>query len=206
VSWCLGGEIIHLNEEQQLALTVIRDINDTLKALLQSHIPELAGEEAIVFDSPGDMEQPVTPKLSVFLYLITENPYLRNEEPLAVGLDKMRRPPLYLDLQYLFTPYAQNKETEMIVMESLIRTLYDYAILSGGQLQGNLSGSGHDPLKITPKTLGLDELNKLWSVFPNKAFKLSVAYQVTPVIIQSDIVADITRVVEKKTVYQRMDI
>jgi hypothetical protein len=189
-----------------LALTVLRDINDTIKALLKSHIPELSGEEAIVFESPGDMEQPVTPKLSVFLYLITENPYLRNAEPLPVNLDKMRHAPLYLELQYLFTPYAQNKETEMIIMESLIRTLYDYAILSGSQLQGNLAGSGHDPLKITPKTLSLDELNKLWSVFPNKAYKLSVSYLVTPVIIQSDIVKDITRVVEKKTVYQRMDL
>lgn len=189
-----------------MALTVLRDINDTLKALLKAHIPELAGEEAIVFDSPGDMEQPATPKLSVFLYLITENPCLRNEEPLAVGLDKMRRPPLYLDLHYLFTPYAQNKETETIIMEGVMQTLYDHAILSGSQLQGSLAANGHDPLKITPKTLSLDELNKLWSVFPNKAFKLSVSYLMTPAIVQSDIVKDITRVVEKKTIYQRMDL
>jgi hypothetical protein len=188
-----------------LALTVFRDINNTIKTLLKNQIPDLSNEEAIVFDSPGEMESSTTPKLSVFLYLITENAFLRNTEPSAVNLDQLRFPPVTLDLHYIFTPYAQTKETELILLESVIQTLNDTPVFTGSMLQGNLSTSGNEKIRITPKTLTIDELNKLWSIFPNKAYKLSLAYVMTPVLIQSAKLINVTRVITKEISFSKKE-
>lgn len=188
-----------------MALTVFRDINNTIKNLLKTKVPELSNEEAIVFDSPGEMDASTTPKLSVFLYLISENAFLRNTEPTARDLDQLRYPPVCLDLHYIFTPYAQTKETELIILESIIQVLNDAPVFTGSMLQGNLPTSGNDNIRITPRALTIDEINKLWSVFPNKAYKLSLTYVMTPVLIQSEKMVDITRVVTKETAFYRKE-
>lgn len=180
------------------ALTVLRDVNETIKQLLKNRIPELSDENAIIFDSPGDIEQVTTPKLSVFLYKISENGYLRNTEPEPVNLNLMRYPPLTLDLSYLLTPYAANRDTELILIESIMQTLYDNPVFSGDMLQGNLAAASNDKIRITPYGLSLDDLNKLWSTFPNKTYKLSLSYIVTPVRVPSGRPdRGITRVVER---------
>ncbi len=187
------------------SLTVLRDVNETIRKLLKQNISELSDENSIIFDSPGEIESTTTPRLSVFLYNISENSYLRNTEPEPVNLNQMQYPPITLDLYYIFTPYAQNRETELIILEGLMQTLYDNSVFRGDILQGNLAGSGNEKIRVTPNNLTLDELNKLWSIFPNKAFKLSVSYMLTPVKIPSVRKRDITRVVEKDIAFYSME-
>lgn len=185
-----------------MATTALRDVGESLKILIKNHIPELSDENSVLFVSPAEMEAAATPKLSVFLYQITENTHFRNAGMEAYGAvamkQKMQYPPLALDLFYLFTPYAQNRETELIIMEKLMRTFYDNAVLRGDMLQGGLQQSGNSELKTVPNTLSLEDLNKLWGIFPNKAFKLSAAYMITPVRIPSSRETTVTRVVEKE--------
>lgn len=190
-----------------MTLTVLRDMNDTLKTLFLSHIRDLEGDDAVIFDSPGNIidDQPVDPILSVFLYFINPNTFLRNAEPEPVNLDQLRYPPVTLDLHYIFTPYAKDRAKELIIMENVIQTLHDNAVLRGDILQGNLAENGNDTIRITPQSLSIDELNKLWSVFPNKAYKLSLSYMATPIRIMSGKISGITRVVEKETIYQKMN-
>ncbi len=171
-----------------------------MKQLLKGNIPELQEENSIVFDSPADMEASTAPRLAIFLYQIVENATMRNAARNAApeaGRTKIQRPPLILDLHYLFTPYSQNRETEFIILERLMQVLYDNPVLRGALLQGNLKESGNDEIRVTPTGLSLDELNKLWAVFPNKPYKLSASYLLTPVKIPSAISQDITRVRER---------
>jgi len=186
------------------SLTVLRDVNETIKKLLKQNISELSDENSIIFDSPGEIESTTTPRLSVFLYHITENSYLRNREPESVSLTQVQYPPIILDLYYIFTPYAQNRETELIIIEGLMQTLYDNPVFRDDILQGNLRASGNEEIRVTPNSLTLDELNKLWSTFPNKPFKLSVSYILTPVRIPSGRIKDITRVVERDISFYSM--
>ena len=175
---------------------IIKDIGDTIKYLLRQNISELSLEDAIIFDSPGEIEDSNTTRLSAFLYYIKENAYQRNTPPSFPELTIKQFPPLVLDLYYIFVPYAQSREIELIVMEKLLKTFNDSAVLRGDVLQGNLSDTGNDVLRIEPYSLSLDDLNKLWSIFPNKAFKLSKTYIVTPVRIPSDVSEAVTRVSE----------
>lgn len=178
-------------------LAILRDINETLKKLLQENIPELSGENSIIFDSPGEIEESNTTRLTAFLYHIMENSQLRNSQPSYPEFNKRQYAPLTLDLYYMFVPYAHTRENEIIVMERLLRTLYDNAVLRPPVLQGNLEESGNDEIRVVPHTLSLDDLNKLWSTFPNKAFKLSKSYIITPVRIPSARTATVSRVTEK---------
>src|SRR5512139_1885283 len=96
------------------SFTTLRDVCNTLKKLLKDNVPELSDENSIVFDSPADIESANTNRLSVFLYQISDNSYLRNTEPIPRGANQMYYPPLTVELFYLFIPYAQNRETELI--------------------------------------------------------------------------------------------
>jgi hypothetical protein len=177
--------------------TILRDVSNTLKELIKTKISEVSAVDAITFDSPAEIDSPSSAALSVFLYQITENAHLRNTDPEPVNQNRVRYPPVNVDLYYLFTPYAQNRETELIILESLVQTFHDNSVLSGSLLQGGLAGSTDVAIRVTPNGLSLDELNKLWGMFPNKAFKLSLAYLLSPVRIPSEREQAISRVVER---------
>lgn len=179
-------------------MTILRDVGETLKNLLiGQNIPNL-NKEGIIFDSPADITVANDAKLSIYLYRVVENSHFRNVEPEPIGIDKMKPPPLTLDLYYLFTPFCKVIETELIILESLMRIFYDYSVLKGELLENSLKKSGNDEIRIVPNNFTFEETSKLWEGFPNKDFKLSISYILSPVRIPSgkpDIT--ITRVLEK---------
>ncbi len=180
-------------------MAIILDIGDSLRNLLLKKISELPDENAIVLDSPADIETNSNTRLSIFLYQIVENSFLKNIGPEYVGRNEMRNPPLFLDFYYLFTPYAKNRETELIIIEKLLQVFYDNPVLKKELLKGSLKESGNDEIRIVPNNVNFEEINKLWERFPNKAFKLSVSCILTPVRIPSEKpLTMITRVMEKE--------
>ena len=98
----------------------------------------------------------------------------------------MRYPPLALDLYYIFTPFANNRETEVIILERIMQIFYDNAVIKGEMLTVSLKESGNDKIRVIANNLSFEELNKLWERFPNKDFKLSVSYILTPIKIPSE--------------------
>jgi len=166
-------------------MAVLLDIGEALRDLIMKNIPELPDENSIVYDSPVDIEANSSTRLSIFLYQIVENSFLKNVEAEYIG-DKMRFPPLTLDLYYLFTPYAKNRETELIIIEKLLQVFHDNQVLKKELLKASLEGSGNYEIRIVPNNLNFEEINKLWERFPNKAFKISVSSILTPVRIPSE--------------------
>ncbi len=187
-------------------MAILKDIGDSLKALLQDNITELKADNSIVFDSPAEIEPTGNTMLSVFLYQIIENGYLRNTSSEPIDTDKMRYPPLILDLHFIFTPYAKVKETELIIIEKLMQLFYDTSVLKGDLLKGGLIEAGNKEIRVVPTNFTFDEINKLWERFPSKPFKLSASYILSPVRIPSGKPpAVIKRVMEKDIDLYRMD-
>ncbi|MBU0702111.1 DUF4255 domain-containing protein [bacterium] len=178
--------------------TILRDVNETLKVFFRKNISELSEENSITFDSPSNITTTSSPKLSVFLYHIIENTHLRNTEPTPIGLNQMQSPPLIVDLFYLFTPYAQSSETELIILEKVMCMFYDNAILKGEILREDLRKTGNNEIRVVSNNLTFEESNKLWERFPDKPFKLSASYILTPVRIPSGKKKTISRVIEKE--------
>lgn len=186
-------------------MTIIKDVSETLKEILQQ-IPELSDEDSITFDSPADVEETNKPNLSIFLYQIVENSFLRNLEPEPIGIDQMRYPPLVIDLHYIFTPFSRSKDKELIIIEKIMQMFYDNSVFTDEMLNENLRNSGNHAIKIVPDNLSFDDLSKLWERFPDKDFKLSISYVLTPVRIPSGKpIAEIKRVQKKDIDLYMMD-
>ena len=74
---------------------------------------------------------------------------------------------------------------------------YDQPTLKPPLLDATLVEAGNDSVQIMAQALTLEDTNRLWGIFPNKPYRLSVAYLVSPVRVPSSRLIPITRVKER---------
>ncbi len=177
--------------------TVIRDVSESLKSFIQDNIDEISNPNRVVFDSPAEVNAGGQPRLSLFLYKVRYNKYWRNEPRTRVGVNQIQDKPLIMDLMYLMTPFSNNTETELIVIEKLLSLFYDNTVLRGDQLEGDLIANGNESLRIVPDDLSLDEIEKLWTAFPNRSYRLSIPFIVSPECIPSSRINIVPPVIRK---------
>jgi len=161
---------------------VIADVGATLRQLLQDQIAALNPEQSegrVIFTSPAEVEETTAPRLGVFLYQVLEATQMRNYPPESTSLTEARRYQT-VELYYLLTPYTKEIEDSHLLLGRVMRAFFEHSILQGSILQGGLADIGQE-LRILLHPLSMEELNRLWGLFPNKPYRLSVAYQVTPV-------------------------
>lgn len=183
--------------------TVIGDIGETLKTLLEDDPwSGISSTPEITFKSPKEIKDDGgnPNKVSLFLYQIIENAYLKNEEAQRIDNSSLRLPPLPLDLLYLVTPYSEDKTQEKIILGKVMQIFHDNAILSGTVLQGDLSGTDEE-IKLLINPISLDDLTKIWSAFQEVSYRLSLTYMVSPVKIDSTHQVSTQRVVSRETNY-----
>ena len=191
--------------------TVIADVGETLVQLLQDNMSDLVSPEAILLFSPGEIEAGDTPRLTLFLYQVIENDYLKNQEMQPLDATVLRYPPLTLDLFYMLTAYPASgieDRTERTLeahrlLGRAMRIFYDNAILSGLALKGGLAGTDVE-LRITLTTISMENLIQMWTSFESQPYRPSVFYQVTPVPIDSVRQRAVQRVVEKNARYYQL--
>lgn len=156
-------------------------------------------------DSPDD--PPAGTGVSLFLYQVVENPYLKNQEFEQRGINTLINPPLVLDLLYLITPYSSApgtgttsvaRENEQMLLTKILRVFHDNGKLSGPALGNALLDSGNRELRILQNILSMDQMNHLWSMFREASYKLCVSYTVTPLIIPSSREITTQRVLRKQ--------
>lgn len=187
-----------------MSYKAIAEVGETLIKLLRDQMTDLISADSIVLLSPVDVQDPKV-RLSLFLYTLSTNPHLRNEEPAILDQNTFSFPPMVVDLYYLLTAYASDQipdRTEQTLEQHRIlgramRILYDNAILTGSVLQGGLSVMNEE-LRIVFNPISLDDLNEIWSTFRDLGYRLSVSYVVTPVRIHSVRELTVQRVVSKE--------
>lgn len=181
--------------------TAIADVGETLVELVRENMQDLIPADSIALVSPGEIEGKDNIRLSLFLYQVHENIYLRNLEMENMEPSKLKAPPLALDLYYMLTSYpspgiqdrTERTEEEHSILGRAMQILYDNPILTGSVLKGSLSA--HDTeLHVIVTSISLDDMSKIWSTFKEKSFRPSVCYQVTPVKIESSRKKKIRRV------------
>jgi len=130
-------------------------------------------------------------QLNLFLYATHINPALNNMPlPGQVRSGENAAPPLPLVLYYLLTAYGANDEdiAGQTLLGQAMSALHDHPLLGSADIEGILPDSGvqHqiERLRITPESLSLDDMSKLWSSFQSE-YHLSTAYQVSVVLIES---------------------
>jgi hypothetical protein len=194
-----------------LSDTTIADVEDTLITLLRNEMADLVpeGEQQIVLLSPAEAVGRQV-RLTLFLYAVVETPYLKNEPRHIETTTDEEFSPLALDLYYMLTCYGSEDIPEHDrsleahqVLGRAMRVFYDNGILSGSILRGNLADT-REELRISLNPITLEDLTRIWSVFPDTPYRTSVSYVVTPVNIRSTRRVREQRVVAKETDVDRM--
>ena len=130
-------------------------------------------------------------QINVFLYQTGIEAAWRNVDlPGKVKPGETGRPPLPLVLHYLITAYAESDDD--IVSHRLIgramSVLHDHPTLGRNELQTALLGGDlHEQVErvhVTPQTMSIEELSKLWTTFQTP-LRISAAYQACVVLIES---------------------
>jgi hypothetical protein len=191
--------------------TAIADIGETLIDLLRNSMKDLIPPDSIVLFSPGEIETNDSLRLSLFLYQVAENIHMKNQEMQIIDSTRLKYPSMGLDLYYMLTSYpssgisdkTERMKEEHSVLGRAMQVLNDNAILTGSVLKGSLARDG-DELHVMLAPTSLDDMTKIWTVFPGKSFRTSVCYLVTPVMIDSAREIGVQRVKSKETNYNKI--
>ena len=184
------------------SFTVIGDLGETLIKLLEddpwdgidpNSIPE------ITLKSPKEVAEEGTSsnKVSLFLYHIQVNPYLRNTEPPIINDTATILPPLAVDLFYMVTPYSDDKTDEKKILGKVMQIFHDNATLKGSMLQGGLTGTD-EAFRLLLCTMDLENLARVWDAFQDVAYRLSVVYTIPGVCIDSIKTFEVQRVLSRE--------
>jgi hypothetical protein len=184
------------------SFTVIGDLGETLVKLLDNDPWEGMDPNSkpeITMKSPKEVaeEGTINNKVSLFLYHIQINPYLRNEQLPITNDTAVILPPLVLDLFYMLTPYSEDKTDEKFILGKVMQIFHDNATLKGSLLQGDLSGSD-EAFRLFLCTLNLEDLARVWDAFQDVSYRLSVVYTIPGVYIDSVRALEVRRVLSRE--------
>jgi len=140
--------------------------------------------------------------VNLYLYQVTRNTALSNADlPTRNSRGQVcRKPAAAIDLHYLMTFYGNQAELEPERLAGIvIRTMHTHSVLSRKLIQDTVGNSMGFPylansnladsveqVKFSQIPFSLEELSKLWSVFLQTSYTLSVAFVGTVVLIESE--------------------
>ncbi|MEW2051955.1 DUF4255 domain-containing protein [Streptomyces sp. NPDC005476] len=144
--------------------------------------------------------------VNLFLYRVTPNAALRSAD--LPGRDRrgnfLERPLQALDLHYLVTCHGKDSALEaQRLLGRTVTALAVHPVLGPRLVSAAVEAyAGMDdtaflrdsdlaeqtePVRVTPTTLSSDELSRLWAVFPQSPYQLSVTYTVTVALLEAPV-------------------
>lgn len=164
----------------------------------------------------GQPGSPPTVGVNLFLYQVTPNGTFRNMDTPSRRTDGSLLQPTRsaYDLHYLLTFYGSETQLEpQRVMGSVLRALHSIPVLTHKQLEGVKKSIGFlkdsnldietETVKLNIIPLNLEELSKLWSVFFQTTYHLSLAFQASVVIIDGTEISSPSLPVMDRNIYVR---
>lgn len=171
--------------------TLIELLRDSLVAVPTTAERPLSSRDQIQLLSPRDVNNNANIRLTLFLYSIAPAVALRNdfEIPGSQAFNGELSEPL--DLYYLLTAFGASDPADpsaaaLEAQELLgfaMRVFFDNGILAGSTLQGNLPRN--EELRLTLQPMTVEDLTRIWSVFPESVLRASVSYVLTPIRLRS---------------------
>jgi hypothetical protein len=159
-------------------------------------------------------------RVNIYLYQVTPNAGWRNADVPTRRADGtvVQRPQVALDLHYMISFYGDESQLmSQRMLGSVVRTLHARPILTRDLIRNTISSgvsSGSFPflqnsnladevelVKFSPLHLSLEEQSKIWSVFFQIPYVLSVAYQGTVVLIEGDETPQSALPVRSRSIY-----
>ncbi len=192
----------------------VAQVTATLRYLVTNSLPpDLSGATVSTQRPDSQLGSSDVAGVNIFLYRVAPNTAFRNADlPSRDGSGNLvMRPTIALDLDYLFTFYGNDTDLEpQRLMGATTTTLHTMPVLSPDEISKALLsmppflsapftgsqfqsppyqpdlGLALERVRISMLPLSLDELSKLWSVFYQIPFALTVAYQASVVLMQRE--------------------
>lgn len=158
----------------------------------------------VVVDNAADQAT----QLNIFLYRVSPNAALRNFDlPTRNRAGELTtRPKLAIDLHYILTAVSAEELHCEILLGYAMQLFHESAILPRELIRnalnvaavGEILPEAFDPIraseladqieliKITPRTLSMDDMSKLWTAF-QASYRTTVAYDVSVVLIEREL-------------------
>jgi hypothetical protein len=172
----------------------IAAVTTTLRAMLDTALALAFGGVDVSTLPPDKARTGVGDQINLFLYNTSIDSALRNTPPRTSRPGESGEPALPLRLQYLVTAYGQNDNDAFghRLLGEVMRVLHDHPLLSRDEIRDATTGPLPDSdlhtqverVRITPLSLNLEEMSKLWMTFQTQ-FRISAAYEVSVVLIDS---------------------
>ncbi len=178
--------------------TVIEAAGKTMASLLMT---EMEDPVSITISSPGeDYGIPVNEegvevganRVNLFLYHVKEAPHSINMDWVDAGEGMQSRYPLALQLFYMLNIFTTDKSSnldEHRILGDVMRVFHANPIIDSIYFEGTLNpgeppvGAPWEQFNIIHHPLPLDDLAAIWHAI-DKPYRLSVAYEVSAVMIQ----------------------
>lgn len=158
-------------------------------------------EKAIVLLNPADAASNKDLRLSLWLYQVQGNEFMRNQAPsrLPQQDDTIQSPPLPLNLYYLLTPSTKSMEGDQMVLGRSLQIFHDNSILL---LESKEKPGTAEELRISMCQRDLRELAEVWEAL-QQPYRLSVCYEVRVIRIDSERTERTGRVLERTAEFQQ---
>lgn len=175
---------------------VIAAVTRALALRLQDAVNQADGGMAqaqVTTRRPGAGDASQAPQINLYLFHVLPNAYLRNlHEPWRTQGRPVEQPVTALDLFYLIS-FLGSEETERLAPQRLLgitaSALTVNAVLQPADLRAaGIDVATHTPsLEITPHSMTIEELSRLWTMFPQAPYQLSVCYRVSAALLVADV-------------------
>ena len=190
----------------------IATVTAALQNLLTDAIQNVVSGAGVTAGRPEDAEngqagETSSAGVNIFLFQVSPNPHWRNADLPTRRADgtMVQRPQTAIDLHYLLTFNGNDAYLEpQRLLGSVVSTLNAQPLLTRTRIESTISDALADvdtnlhyigdsdlseqieQVRFTPLPLNLEELSKLWSVFFQIPYSLSVAYQASVVLIENE--------------------
>jgi len=183
--------------------TVIAEVGEALVRVLWEEIqldPQVSllidNENRISLQSPKELAEDSSVRLSIYLYRVVENAFLKNQPMAAADGRRQQVAPLALDLCYLVTPLVGTPREQQIVLGKVMQVFYDRALLEGTDLSAAMADTGED-VRVVLNPVTLEETTRVWQAL-EMSYRLSVCYLVRVALVDSRRRRETAPVVERQ--------
>ena len=200
----------------------IATVTATIKEVLQENATYIVPGSEVTTLRPQSVSNPTTDnaRINIYLYQIVPNVALRTADLPTRRRDGtlIQLPQSAWDLHYLFSFYGDDSALEaQRLLGSTVDILHSQPFLSRSKIRNIISSANNngnnqflaesnldeqvESIKFVPLVLNLEELSKIWSVFFQTTYDLSVAYQASVVLIESRDIARPALPVRDRNIY-----
>ena len=152
----------------------------------------------VIIGRPDMVTDTNLPQINIYLYQVVPNTHWRNHDlPTRNGRGQLaRNPRAAIDLHYLLSFFGIEAQLQpQRIMGSVVHLLNDEPVLTPPRIEAAVAGfpflansdlaNEIERVKFTPIAYSLEELSKLWSVFFNTTYSLSIAYGASVVFVEA---------------------